>query len=148
MKRPPMPKAVKWAAFGLAKGKCACGCNQPLPPFGTPWGIIYDHRPPLMNRTWNARKRDYAPPANDPKFIRPLLPKCDKAVTFGPGGEKRITTRGGDIGEKAHERDMGKKHVEFLTVMTKKKPGKKRIPTGTIQSRGFQGSRGFGQRRV
>lgn len=147
--RPPMPKAVKMESRRLAGEKCACGCGQPLPPFGTPYGCVYDHRPPLMNRKWNARRRDYEPPANDPKFIRPLLPKCDKAVTFGPGGEKRITTRGGDIGEKAHERALIEKYADFEKIMKRKKPGKSRTLKGSIQSRGFsKEKRGFAPRRI
>ena len=144
-----MPKAVKLESRRLSGEMCGCGCGQPLPPFEAKGATEYDHRPSLMNRRWNARKRDWEPAANDPRYIRPLLPKCHKAATFGPGGEKRITTRGGDIGEKAHERSMRDKHQTFVNIMEKKKPGRKRTPKGSIQSRGFsKEKRGFAPRRI
>lgn len=147
VKRPHMPKAVKLESRRIAGEKCGCGCGEPLPPFGTSRGCVYDHRPPLMNRPWDEKAGDYSPPANDPKFIRPLLPACDKRITFGPGGTRRITTRGGDIGEKAHETAMGEKHDQFRAAMNAKKPGKSRKASGRIPSRPFPTSkRGFGNR--
>ena len=141
--RPPTSMKAKRESYALAKGVCGCGCGQPLPPFGTPYGIIYDHRPPLANRP-RSRNGTYTPAANDPAYLRPLLPACDKRITFGPGGEKRITTRGSDIGEMARTKTMRDKHNAHTEAMRDKKPGKKRKPKGTIKSRGFsKQKRGF-----
>jgi hypothetical protein len=44
------------------------------------------HRPALVNRPWNARKKDYEPPANDPAHLF-YLPKDDHKVETLVRGE-------------------------------------------------------------
>lgn len=135
--RPHMPRNVKAAAvalhcqvFGMIGDTliyyCSCGCATPLPSDGK--NVNYDHRPALQDRKFNKRTRKYTPDANDPRYIYPLLKGCHDRRTFGPGGEKRITTRGGDLGEKAHERAMSRKAVAHKAAMSQKRPGKGRKP--------------------
>jgi hypothetical protein len=53
------------------------------------------------------------PDANDPKYLV-WRSKADHArKTNGPGGEKRITTRGGDHGDAAHLRAVTAKEAAF-----------------------------------
>lgn len=142
--RPPTSITAKRESYRLAGGKCACGCGQPLPPFGTKRGIIYDHNPPLAMRERNPYSGRYTPDADDPAHLNPLLPDCDKRKTHGKRGEKHITTRGSDLGEIRRMKDMRDSHAEHQEAMAKKKPGQGRKPKGTIKSRGFdKGKRGF-----
>jgi hypothetical protein len=111
-KRPAMPKRVKAAVFDRQKGKCAdtrvkIGLGfQPCE---------YDHRPALCARRFDTEARDgkgdTIPASNDSDFIDALTVSAHKARTFGPGGEKRITTRGSDIGEKARIKRLVAKHA-------------------------------------
>ena len=56
----------------------------------------WDHDPALELREFNAATKKYTPDANDPKFIRYRATAAHDKKTHGPGGEKRITTKGGD----------------------------------------------------
>lgn len=144
-----IPKAVKLLIRLKrkdAEGRpvCGCGCGGLLPPFETKRGTVYDHRPACQDRKWNARKRDFIPAYADPAYLDAILPACSDRLTFGAGGELRITTRGGDLGEKAHEKAMRDKYKEFRLAMTQKRPGKPRMAKSRIPARPFpKGSKGL-----
>lgn len=56
-----------------------------------------DHDPALVLRQRTEDGR-YIPDANDPAHLKWRSPDAHSRKTFGPGGEKRITTAGSDIG--------------------------------------------------
>lgn len=53
------------------------------------------------------------PDANDPQYLIWRSKADHKRKTNGPGGEKRITTRGGDHGDAAHLRAVTAKEAAF-----------------------------------
>jgi hypothetical protein len=111
-KRPAIPKSVKAAVFARQNGRCAEGrvkIGLGFEPFHL------DHRPALCTRRFDTEARegkgDTIPASNDPNFIEAITVAAHKARTFGPGGERRITTRGSDIGEKARVKRLAAKHA-------------------------------------
>ena|SRR3990167_650001 len=111
------------------------------------------HNPPLALRGYDmldmhAQDAARYPDPNDPRYLQWLAPADHKRRTFGPGGEKRITTAGSDIGNIAKSKRLAKKRVEFRAKalvkagrregenMEKKgeKP-KRRIPSRPFQKR-------------
>lgn len=104
MKRPHIPLAVKLEAALRQLGL-------------DPATAELDHDPALELRAIinydNDRCPVYHPAANDPRYLvwRSNVEHATK--TNGPGGEKRITTRGGDHGDAAHLRRLTKKEAAF-----------------------------------
>lgn len=86
--RPHMPDSVKLAA-ALLQGIVGPD-GQVLHKGDGHW----DHDPALELRQFDGKK--YTPDANDPNFIRYMAKPGHDKKTHGPGGEKRITTKGGD----------------------------------------------------
>lgn len=72
-----------------------------------------DHDPALVLRPLNTRKTDTVPPANSAEHLIYRAKESHKVKTFGPGGEKRITTRGGDIHESKRTARLSEKTAEF-----------------------------------
>lgn len=78
-----------------------------------PGDLALDHDPALNWRPWNSDQSDTVPPANDPACLVYRRKKGDHDVkTFGPGGEKRIHTRGSDLSEPLRLDRISKKHSE------------------------------------
>jgi hypothetical protein len=98
-------------------------------------GIEWDHNPALVWRPVNRKGDDLTPAMNDPHFIRPLRKEPHKLKTFGPGGEKRITTRGSDVAEPRRLDKISAKHIEFRKRLSK--PGKAKKPPSKWASRPF-----------
>ena len=86
-KRKYIPLKVR-LAVALRQLAEAKGCD--------PKALRLDHDPALELRDWNARKTDTVPPANSMLHLLYRVDEDHKTKTYGPGGEKRITTRGGD----------------------------------------------------
>lgn len=82
--------------------------------------VQFDHNPALELRLINPHTGDTIPPANDPDHIDMLLIEEHKAKTFGPGGEKRITTAGSDIGNISKMRRVSADHEAFRRRMLAK----------------------------
>lgn len=111
--RPHMPDSVKLQAAYL---QGIVGPNgQVLHKGEGHW----DHDPALELRAYNPTTKKYTPEANDPRYIRYMAIKPHDVKTHGPGGEKRITTKGSDnhtakhygdlsASEKAHREKMAK----------------------------------------
>lgn len=111
--RPHMPDSVKLAAallqgivgpdgFALHKGE-----GQ------------WDHDPALELRAYNPTTKKYTPDANDPKFIRYMAKPGHDKKTHGPGGEKRITTKGGDnhtAKQLDKLRDANREHAKTMST--------------------------------
>lgn len=98
-----------------------------------PQEVELDHAPALVLRDWDAAAQDTVPPASDPRFLI-WRPKAEhKVKTFGPGGEKRITSAGGDIHAIAHTRRAAKKEEAFRQRLLAKAEGE--LPPETKKKR-------------
>lgn len=75
--------------------------------------VQFDHNPALELRDWNPLTNDTIPPANDPAYIDMLLVSEHAVKTFGPGGEKRITTAGSDINRIAKVKRISREQEDF-----------------------------------
>lgn len=103
--------------------------------------VQYDHCPALAFRKWVEADQDFDPPARSLEHVTLLMvdgPHGHKVKTFGPGGERRTTTAGGDLHALAHTRRLTKKQEEFCRSVTNKKPGRPRKKQSAIPSRPFQ----------
>jgi hypothetical protein len=131
-KRKAIPVMVKLESVLLHDSTCP-HCQKKL---GDLKGLNFDHRPALINRPVSDDGTDYVPPQLDPEFIEPMHIDCHKVRTFGPGGQKRVTTAGSDL----HTRDkvvrLSDEAEEFrkalLSKAQPKKPGagQNRTPGG------------------
>ncbi|WP_235679056.1 hypothetical protein [Aquibium microcysteis] len=84
--------------------------------------VQFDHDPALELRPINPVTGDTVPPANDPDHITMLLIKEHKTKTFGPGGEKRITTAGSDV-HKIHKlARLSAEHEDFQRRVLSREP--------------------------
>lgn len=114
-----------------------------------PHEVELDHSPALVLREWDAEAQDTVPPASDPRFLI-WRPKAEHAAkTFGPGGDRRITSAGGDIHAAAHTRRIGKKEEAFRARLLAKAEGvepPRAKPKRPIPSRGFSDQRSFQKR--
>lgn len=97
--------------------------------------VQFDHNPALCNRPINPETGDTIPPANDPEHIQMLLVSEHKVKTFGPGGEKRITTAGSDIGNHRKAIRLSKEHEEMRQRLLSKEPGQPSRPKSRWPSR-------------
>lgn len=105
--------------------------------------VQWDHRPPLWTRKWNATKGDTVPPANDPDHLVALSEKAHDTVTNGPGGERRITSAGGDTHARAKEKRLRDEQAAFRDRLLSKGTAEPRPAAETPRSR--LGGRGLGQ---
>lgn len=128
--RPAIPARVKLQVVLNQRALCGCGCGAPLSE-----QVEFDHDPALIFREYDATTRTYTPDANDPAFIKAKLVDCHARKTFGPGGEKRITTRGSDIGEKARVRRLSRDHEEFRRRMLARATGEAAPDAGKPRKR-------------
>lgn len=87
--------------------------------------VEFDHNPALALRDLDPKTGDTIPPANDPAHIHMLLITEHRKKTFGPGGEKRITTAGSDVHAIAKVRRLTKAQEEARQRMLAKAPGEK-----------------------
>lgn len=94
-----------------------------------PDDLDLDHDPALNFRPMNKDGSDTIPPANDPANLIYRARADHKAKTFGPGGEKRIHTRGSDVSEPRRLDRLSEKHKAFraraLAVDKTAKPASK-----------------------
>lgn len=90
--------------------------------------VEFDHDPALGIRRVNPATGDTIPPANDPKHIKMLLIADHKVKTFGPGGEKRITTAGSDIHKINKIKNLSKAQEESRRRILEKPPREERKP--------------------
>ncbi len=88
--RPSMPDRVKLAAALLQ------GIVDPSGAILHKGDGQWDHDPALELRAYNEKTKKYTPDANDPNFIVYRETAAHAKKTHGPGGEKRITTKGSD----------------------------------------------------
>lgn len=103
--------------------------------------VQFDHDPALELRPVNPVTGDTVPPANDPDHITMLLIREHKTKTFGPGGEKRITTAGSDI-HKIHKLDrLQAEHEEFQRRVLSREPRDEAKPRSRWPKRPMSGGK-------
>lgn len=95
--------------------------------------LDFDHQPPLALREIDPITGDTIPPANDPRYIRPMLREQHREKTFGT----KATTAGSDIHAIARVKRLSKKQEEFRQKMLEKLPKEER-PKSKWPKRGFQ----------
>lgn len=81
-----------------------------------------DHTPALVHRKRTAQG-GYIPDELDPAYLVWRDYAVHAVKTFGPGAEKRVTTRGGDIGDAAHYREVTEKEQAFRARLLAKAEG-------------------------
>ena len=121
-KRPQIPTRVKIAVL-IIQNFADVHTNELFTVADALEGRIqFDHRPPLWAREYDPETITYEPPANDPHYIDAILKKHHQTRTFGPGGEKRITTKGSDIGEFHRSKRLKEAQEDHKEFMRSKKP--------------------------
>ena len=106
--RKAIPDWVKVAtAIRMVMEMAASGRHVP-DPAELARDLQYDHRPPLNARPFDTEAGDFIPPQNDPAHIDAILKAEHLQRTTGrnPGAEQTVTTRGSDVGEAAHIKDV------------------------------------------
>lgn len=129
MDRPPRkspPRRICLAALIRQRGTCAYSGRAFTVDDALAGRIHFDHDPPLEAREVNEAGDDYIPPQHDIATLFACLATAHDAKTHGPGGEKRITTRGSDTGERARRKSVAESHDAHLRYMENKAPGQKR----------------------
>jgi hypothetical protein len=76
--------------------------------------IRWDHDPALSMRFEDPETHQLVPAPNEPSAIKPMLDDDHNNKSFGPGGEKRIHTRGSDVAEPRRLDRINKKHLAHL----------------------------------
>ncbi|UFX42145.1 hypothetical protein HAP47_0023070 [Bradyrhizobium sp. 41S5] len=141
-KRPTTPCRVKLQVLINQGGRSKIN-NERL---GTVDNTHFDHRPALEARKFDTERWDTIPPANDPEHIDAITLKQHDVRTNGPGGTKRITTRGSDTGERARTRNIARSHADHQDVMTAKITGQPR-PEPSKPKRKLMGRSSFPKRQ-
>lgn len=116
-KRKAIPDLIKLLVVLRQNARCT-HCSERLGDNLS--SINFDHRPPISTRAIAKDATDYVPAQLDPEYIEALHVDCHSTRTHGPGNERRITTRGGDIGDAAHIRRVSAKHQEFRSRLLRK----------------------------
>jgi hypothetical protein len=118
-KRPATLTKTKLQVLLNQDGKCKATGER----LGDVANTHFDHRPALWERKFDTATRDTVPPANDPAFIEAITRAAHDQRTHGPGGEKRITTRGSDSGNRAKDRAVIANQTAHTAVMAAKATG-------------------------
>jgi hypothetical protein len=98
------------------------GCSQAIHSLNN---TVREHTWALENRPKNA-DGTVTPDANDTRYIRLWHAGCDKQKTHGPGGTKRITTKGSDNHTREHRENLSASEAKFREKMAAK--GKPMVP--------------------
>lgn len=134
--RKAIPLKVKLQVL-INQARCAV-CAERL---GELENVEFDHRPPLVAREFDPVAGDYIPPQNDPNYMQAAHSDCHLYLTTGRKGDKKITSRGSDIGEAARVKRLEREHEDFRQRVLKKEPGpapakeQSRWPKRKLQSR-------------
>lgn len=110
--------------------RCGCGCGARLQ---AP-DIAFDHRPPLSQRDYDTEAGDFIPGQNDTAFLRAIRKRCHDQQTFGPGGERRIHTRGSDRSEPGRLDKIAAKHSAHVERQEIVWPEDRGEPIGRVLS--------------
>jgi hypothetical protein len=94
--------------------------------------IQWDHSPPLAMRPVDPVTGDTIPPANDPRYISPMIKDLHRVKTNG----NAATCADGDIHKIAKARRISKKHEEFQRRILEPTPREDR-PESKWPSRKF-----------
>lgn len=118
--RPAVPDGVALkAALHHYQVRCSCGCGD----------IVYpdmchrEHDPALELRDYDPVTRKYTPDANDYRYITLMRSDCHAKKTHGPGGERRVTTKGSDNHTAKRLNKLSEKHARHIAAMAEKLTG-------------------------
>lgn len=102
--------------------------------------IEWDHVPALELRPLDPQTGDTVPPANDPRYVRPLRKAAHRTKTSGRRGEKRVTSYGSDAHAIAKARRVPAAETKHREAMASKGSGAEKPcrPKRKIRSRGFE----------
>ncbi len=123
--RKAIPAMTKVVCVLNQDGKCSCGKKLEGD------NIDFDHDPALNQRDYDTDAGDFIPPQNDTAHMRARHADCHKVKTFGPGGEKRIHTRGSDRSEPGRLDKIRERHEAHTARIA--------APIGRIDSTEAQG---------
>lgn len=119
-KRPRMPADVRQAVLRAQGRKCKLsGASLEK------GGFAFDHRPPLHDRKFDTEKWDTIPPANDPKYIQAIINDEHRFLTSGRRGDKKVSSRLGDVGRMRHDDRVKEKHDAFRERQESRRRGKR-----------------------
>lgn len=141
-KRPAIPCKVKLQVLLNQLGRSTVDREK----LGRIEGTHFDHRPALEARKFDTAAWDTVPAANDPAHIEAITVEQHDRRTNGPGGTKRITTRGSDSGERARTRNIRRTFDDHQGAMAAKAKGKPR-PKASKPKRKIPGRSSFPQGR-
>lgn len=131
--RKNIPAMTKVACVLNQDGRCSCGLKL------TPDGTQFDHKPALTYRDYDTEAGDFIPPQNDAAFIIAKHTHCHKVSSVGPGGERRIHTRGSDRSEPGRLDKINAEHTAFRDRLLKpeasKEERKSKWPTRKFSKR-------------
>lgn len=119
-KRPAIPCKVRLQVLLNQGGRSAVDKER----LGRIENTHFDHRPPLEARKFDTSAWDTIPPANDPAHIEAITVEQHDRRTNGPGGTRRVTTRGSDTGERARTRKIRRTHDDHQVAMKAKAAGR------------------------
>lgn len=94
------------------------------------------HRPALVNRQWNRRRKDYIPPANDPNFLVYLAEEDHDIETRVRGQGAELSDLGKARKEKrvAKNRALGRGAAPVVHKIARKKRRKSRWASRPLKS--------------
>lgn len=112
--RPTVPDRIALeAAIFHGQVICGCGCGAVI----RPGEMEREHDPALELRSYDPVTRMYTPHANDPTYIKLWRKSCHDTKTNGPGGERRITTKGSDNHTARRIARLAEKHTRHISAM-------------------------------
>lgn len=126
--RKGIPAMTKVACVLNQNGRCSCGLK--LGPNDTQ----FDHKPALTYRDYDTEAGDFIPPQNDAAYIVAKHPGCHKVASIGPGGERRIHTRGSDRSEPGRLDKIRTKHEGHVAAREIAWPHQGDEPIGKVVS--------------
>lgn len=85
--------------------------------------VDLDHSPALVRRDYDEATGEFTPAACDPRHLVFMRRGDHKVKTFGPGGERRITTAGSDVAARGKTRDLIEKEEAFQARCLARKAG-------------------------
>lgn len=135
--RKAIPQKVKLEVL-VKQARCTV-CGERL---GALTDTEFDHRPPLVARPYVIELDDFDPPQNDPEFLEAVHADCHLYRTTGRRGNKRITSRGSDIGDAARTPKLAAAHEEFKRRILAREPGSNSRPPSRWPKRKMQTAKG------
>ena len=116
LKRKAIPLVTKFEVLIRQRGICGCGCGEILHADR----IQFDHDPAIELRPRNEAGDDTVPPMNSQRHIVALDRDHHDRKTNGPGGDRRVTTKGGDNHSARREKRLSAAQERHKKIMRQK----------------------------